>query len=186
MKWLVALAAFLFAFPSYAECDYLVAIRMDKSFSKKQKDAVEKAAGLWYDASMKKICFLIVEADVSKPEDYSRDDVTTIYSGHYKWQIHAAINHGCLFSLDGCLGVTTPSKTHKPRHDIFLVRHEDFRMLVAHELGHVLGLNHSKSKKDLMFEDIRSAPAKLGKGDMHMLKCLLDKKKLRSWDNNCH
>jgi hypothetical protein len=186
MKWLVVLALLVFPIHSYAgECDYLVALRMDKSLTKKQKNTVERAARSWHKASNKRICFYIIEADVSKIEDYSRDDMTTIYSGNHPWHIVQANNHGCIYQLDKCLGITTPSKTRKHVHDIFLIKKKDFYQLVKHELGHVLGLQHSKNPKDLMYEDVRSYIKKLSKNDIRILKCLLDTKQLKNWSHTC-
>lgn len=186
MKWLIGLLIVIFSTTLQAkECEYLIALRIDKSFTKKQKNAIERATKIWYSASKKRVCFYIIEDDVSNVEDYRRDDITTIYSGNYRWHIHYANDHGCIYQLNKCLAVTISSLTKKFRHDIFLIKHSKFLPLVVHELGHILGLQHSNNIEDLMYEVIRRDIFKPSKNDIEVLECLMDSKQLRNFKNTC-
>jgi hypothetical protein len=170
-------------------CRHTVPIRVDSLFNEKEMRVIHRAANRWERVSKNKICFDIKVVKIYEVEQwiYRRDGQSTIYSWKAEWQKKAAIEKHDCSPLKRYAACTVPGLSTTLSADIFVVRNVKFYNLITHELGHVFGIGHSPSPRDLMYKEIRTA----GKGstisprDRKVLRCIIKTNKLLDWKNPC-
>ena len=64
--------------------------------------------------------------------------------------------------------------------DIFVIKKNNFLPIISHEIGHMLGLSHSKHKEDLMYPEVQKV-LNFSNNDIRRLNFLMDNKYLLSW-----
>lgn len=178
MKWLLLII--LYSVPCKADC---IKINVDKDFGSNQKVIVKTALKDWEKASKGKICFSYNEVNVSKPTNFMRDNLITIYSGNHPWHFVVSKRVGCEYSNDHCMAITVRGDNRTS--DIFVsMNNEKFLSLMRHEIGHVLGLDHSRNYSDIMYSYIRIG-MEISLRDRARLMCLIETDRLLKWRNDC-
>lgn len=163
------------------KCWYKINIRVDKLFTEQERYLISAAFETWHTAD-RRACFYLRNANVENEQNiYLNDDRITIYSCKKEWQRKFAINRHNCDPNEGCLGVVVKLG----KSDMFLIRREYFKSLVIHEIGHILGLQHTQDIKDVMNETI-SGNTILSNNDIRKLKCLIVNHNILTHPNNCN
>jgi hypothetical protein len=159
------------------KCVYNIPIRVDSLFSKKEVKVISKATRRWTRVSSGKICFNLKVININKAEalHYREDGLSTIYSGKDKWQQEAAAYHSCV-SFRRCIAFTVTDYVALSS-DIFIINSRSFYDLITHELGHLLGMKHSRNWKDIMFNEVKH-PSYITAADRRVLRCLIKRGEL--------
>lgn len=117
-----------------------------------------------------------VAADVVIGLSQKQESIT-----HARVGLHQSAKHAGEFSsLDHallCLDMDEPwtlSEHHLVEDN--KAKSLSLRMVLAHEIGHILGLNHPSSRKQLMHRSVRAETIGLGKGDRDGIQFLYGKK----------
>jgi len=161
-------------------CEFDIFIRVDNSFSKKQKEIIRKSMVAWYLASNRKICFTSVYYNLpNEYATYNKDKQNTIYNANRGWKLFVANDRTCIYEIDKCIGITY-NEENELYSDIFIIEKRELFQLVIHELGHLLGLNHSKNEKDIMYEFIDNKN-KITNNDKKELNRVMNSGKLLKW-----
>lgn len=168
-------------------CLATMKLRVDAKLTCSESKKVILAATNWFNASMKRVCFLLWWEKLDEKKERitgQSDGISTLYSGKASWH-GEKVDGGC--SSDICLGIAVEGKHGVP--DIFLDSDDAgvFRRLVEHELGHALGLGHSCDARDLMYPVIGKGAIRknLSPNDKSMLWCLIFLNKVLVWDDVC-
>jgi hypothetical protein len=138
-----------------------VYFRIDNSFSQDEIIKIDAAMELWENISNNYISFKYDIANVSNNEMFSwrEDGVPTIYNARsmLRWPKHVVNFVG--WTHPGFIALTiTETK------DIFIedVDKKFFGVVAAHEIGHVLGCEHSGEITNIMYPNISSKMYRIG------------------------
>lgn len=181
MKYLVIILL-LISRIGFAECIKIINIRVDDSFSCQEKIIINRALNSWHIASNKQICFNVLESKIH-PEEiflFNFDKVSTIYNNNL-WEVIISISkYNCILS---CIAITTKGLNNDPS-DIFVVVKYKLYPLIIHEVGHLLGIQHSQNNKDIMYGYINNNE-KISVNDKNVLRCLIENDLLLTWKSKC-
>jgi hypothetical protein len=144
-----------------------VQLTLHESFPKEQIDTLKDAMGVWNKASGKKL--FILKDDVTKNEQ-GRDGLNVIY-WITKWDKEEQYE-GLTLNYFLMTPITESDVMINAKY--ITTDHVDFKTLLIHELGHVLGLDHSEDNDSVMLPTLPSYVQRhtLGWGDKSNLKCL--------------
>jgi hypothetical protein len=174
------------AFPRPATrqpCAHKLYMRIDDSFNDHERTIIGHAANLWYRASAEQLCFILSHVSINRSEfaTHRTDKYLTIYSP--RSVLPYARKAGCQYEQDACLGITIRGKDPSSTDILIGVINDKFLTLIAHELGHVLGMRHG-NPEDLMGEKIK-LHATTTEHDKQVLNCLLTHGRLLRWNTAC-
>jgi len=169
-----------------------VPISIDDSFTKNEKADLIAASIKWTKASNNELCFKFLFVKVYEMDSliYRVDGISTIYSGNMKWQLRVASRVKCELS-ERCGAVTIRGLKNKILSSdiIFINKKREFLNLATHEIGHILGIKHSSSLKDLMHEEVEERSRQIGNyisaADKAVLSCLINSSSILKWTNLC-
>lgn len=160
-------------------CQFNVNINIDSSFKNIHRIEILNSLYKWHVISEEKICFDAKFVNINPDEIllHDFDNRSTIYSKNLQ-NILLILNYNKVNS--DFVGITSDSDGNS---DIFIL-YDDyfFNLLMLHEVGHLLGLNHSNNRNDLMFPELRND---VSNNDVIKLKCIMQLGKLLTVKNNC-
>jgi len=129
-----------------------IIFQVDSSFTSIEKVAIKNALNMWTKKSLGLINLKFTTKEISFFDMFSflEDNSPTIYnaSSFYYWPRYVS---QYFTALDNLIG-----STFCDTGDIFIINRdpEKFKIIVAHEVGHVLlGLFHSKNKISIMYPE---------------------------------
>jgi hypothetical protein len=185
MKLLIVMLTFI-SIEAYAKkCQRIIIVRVDNSFSKKEKTEIEKSATKWHFASLKRICFGIIYHNIyNDSTTYFSDNISTIYNVNSDWKKVVAQEQRCKYEKNKCMGVAISHNGNQLGADIFIIKRHKFYPLILHELGHLLGLPHSDNPNDTMFQEIKRNLI-ITERDKSVLRCLMKSNQVTDWTNRC-
>lgn len=122
-------------------------IRIDKSFSKDQKQMIKNSFKEWQKAINDMVEFSFYEDNISQEESYhwDCDNIVTIYNGlKNDWRVGPK-------SYENVAGTTFINS-----RDIFMfIDGVYFKRAILHEIGHILlGTYHSEYNNDIMYRKV--------------------------------
>ena len=174
---------------SKTKCEFTVPLRIDNGFSKKEKSNIHLAANRWHLASDYRICFTFKNSNIYPEEEilYREDELSTIYNGTLEWQKMAAKSIQDCPTSKGCSAVTIVGVyDYMGTSDIIVIKKRNFKNLLTHEIGHVLGLAHSNNKMDIMYSWVKKTQKNvISRRDIGRLRCLMNTNQLMVWDARC-
>ena len=176
----VVLFALLFALPSCAAIPRApkvpnvgrIKVVIDRDFGPYGIEMAIKGINMWHESAG--VCFDISVEDVSTDNyTWADDEVSTIYFARDGWRAYV------FEKLAGDRPVA--GMTLFPMRDIFLPSNiNKMRQLVAHEMGHVLGImEHSENRMSIMYYLAWGGPQSILYEDAKMVADLLPNHRCR-------
>lgn len=170
-------------------CEWQLRMYADNSFTAAEASDMGLALLNWNRASGGRICFTLYWM-LLNPEyeqrHYHSDGMRTFYSGTRKWHKREASSGVCR-KPGSCAAVTVWESKGDVADIFYFNRSRDgFRPLTEHEMGHVLGLDHSASERDIMYHRVGPKVGNsISPGDRKQLRCLMNSGQIGAYKNPC-
>ena len=170
-------------------CEWKIRMYVDNSFTPAETMDIGQALSNWNHASGGRICFTVAWSLLNTEYEKKRwrtDGMNTIYSGARDWHRKAAQAGSCK-KPGSCSAVTFWQQDEKAADIFYLSRNRiQFRALTEHEVGHVLGLWHSKNPHDLMYGTVvEGFNYNITNNDKEMLRCLMNSGEIGRYTSSC-
>jgi hypothetical protein len=172
-------------------CEWRLAIRADFAFSQAEASDIGMALMDWNRASDGRICFdlrwMLFSPEYEKAH-WSSDGRRSLYSGDREWQRRAAMAEGDPCNKPGACAAVTIWEAGNVADVFYFNRSRDgFLSLTEHELGHLLGLDHSDDVHDVMYHKNTSnnSTCVISAADKKELGCLMNAKTIGAFKNPC-
>lgn len=146
---------------------YPVRIHIDKEFPESQVVPLKNAIEIWNKAAKKEL--FVLEQDKTTLTQ-GKDSVNIIY-----WKLKWDNDDNMEAVTINYFGLKTITESDMEINDFWIKKGVDIQTLFIHELGHVIGFDHSMENDSVMQPTLPEHVFrhKLGKEDLNTLKCLL-------------
>ncbi len=172
---------------AHSQCERLI-LEVDNLFTTSERSGITKGVAEWVAMSGGRLQVDLLWRDTSGDAARFRSDGRfSVYSWRGKWQVAAATGaeRSPCPTRESCLGVTV-WEHGGGASDIFILTKDQkyMRALVAHELGHMFGLQHTPVYDSIMYRNIRP-DKRVADIDRKNLDCLLKTRTFLQNENDC-